>query len=149
VQAQVLNLLRDLQERHRLTYVFISHDLGVVRAMSDRIAVMYLGKIVERGPADVVYDQPLHPYTRALLSAVPSLRRRRGERMRLRGEPPKPTAPPAGCAFHPRCPIAQAVCAEWTPELIEWRPGRFAACHFALTDPHPAAPSGSPLPSRG
>jgi oligopeptide/dipeptide ABC transporter ATP-binding protein len=131
VQAQVLNLLKDLQERHRLTYVFISHDLGVVRAMSDRIAVMYLGKIVEQGPAATVYEHPLHPYTRALLSAVPSLRRRRGERIRLQGEPPKPTAPPSGCAFHPRCPIAQAVCAEQTPALLEWRAGQFAACHFA------------------
>ncbi len=131
VQAQVLNLLKDLQERHRLTYVFISHDLGVVRAMSDRIAVMYLGKIVEQGPAADVYERPLHPYTRALLSAVPSLRRRRGERIRLHGEPPKPTAPPSGCAFHPRCPIAQAICAEQTPALLEWRAGQWAACHFA------------------
>ncbi|MEA2525119.1 MAG: peptide/nickel transport system ATP-binding protein, partial [Thermomicrobiales bacterium] len=134
VQAQVLNLLKDLQERHQLTYVFISHDLGVVRAMSDRIAVMYLGKIVEQGPAAPVYDRPLHPYTRALLSAVPSLRRRRGERIRLRGEPPKPTNPPSGCAFHPRCPMAQSICAEQTPPLLEWRAGQFAACHFAGQD---------------
>lgn len=131
VQAQVLNLLKDLQERHRLTYVFISHDLGVVRAMSDRIAVMYLGKIVEQGPATDVYELPLHPYTRALLSAVPSLRRKRGERIRLHGEPPKPTAPPSGCPFHPRCPIARSVCAEQTPKLLEWRRGQWAACHFA------------------
>jgi oligopeptide transport system ATP-binding protein len=131
VQAQVLNLLKDLQERHRLTYVFISHDLGVVRAMSDRIAVMYLGKIVEQGPAAPVYERPLHPYTRALLSAVPSLKRHRGERVRLRGEPPKPTAPPQGCAFHPRCPMAQAICAAETPRLMEWRRGQLAACHFA------------------
>ena len=107
VQAQVLNLLRDLQERRRLTYIFISHDLGVVRYMSDRIAVMYLGKIVEQGPAAELYERPLHPYTRALVSAVPSLRRR-GQRIRLAGEPPKPTDPPSGCAFHPRCPMAQA-----------------------------------------
>jgi oligopeptide transport system ATP-binding protein len=131
VQAQVLNLLRDLQERRRLTYIFISHDLGVVRYMSDRIAVMYLGKIVEQGPAAELYDRPLHPYTRALVSAVPSLRRRR-ERIRLAGEPPKPTDPPSGCAFHPRCPMARPVCAEQAPPLKEWLPGRFAACHFAL-----------------
>ena len=131
VQAQVLNLLRDLQERHGLTYIFISHDLGVVRYMSDRIAVMYLGKIVEQGPADDVYARPLHPYTQALVSAVPSVRRR-GERIRLRGEPPKPTAPPSGCAFHPRCPMAQPICSEQTPPLQEWLPGRLAACHFAL-----------------
>jgi oligopeptide/dipeptide ABC transporter ATP-binding protein len=143
VQAQVLNLLRDLQERRGLTYIFISHDLGVVRYMSDRIAVMYLGKIVEQGAAGDVYERPLHPYTRALVSAVPSLRRR-GERIRLQGEPPKPTDPPTGCAFHPRCPMAQAVCGEVPPPLREWLPGRFAACHFAL-DPMPA--NGSRLTS--
>jgi oligopeptide/dipeptide ABC transporter ATP-binding protein len=137
VQAQVLNLLRDLQERRGLTYIFISHDLGVVRAMSDRIAVMYLGKIVEQGAAAAVYERPLHPYTRALVSAVPSLRRR-GERIRLAGEPPKPTDPPSGCAFHPRCPLARPICAEQTPPLQEWLPGRFAACHFAL-EPLPEA----------
>ena len=131
VQAQVLNLLKDLQARHGLTYLFISHDLGVVRFMSDRVAVMYLGKIVEQGPAAAVYERPLHPYTRALISAVPSLRRR-GERIRLRGEPPKPTDPPPGCPFHPRCPIAREVCAHDPPPLQEWLPGRLAACHFAL-----------------
>jgi oligopeptide/dipeptide ABC transporter ATP-binding protein len=94
---------------------------------------MYLGKIVEQGPAADVYDRPLHPYTRALVSAVPSLQRRREERVRLRGEPPKPTAPPPGCPFHPRCPIAQPVCSEQVPILTEWLPGRFAACHFALS----------------
>ncbi len=142
VQAQVLNLLKDLQQRHRLTYVFISHDLGVVRYMSNRIAVMYLGKIVERGPAEAVSGQPLHPYTRALLSAVPSLGRRRGGRIRLRGEPPKPTNPPSGCAFHPRCPIAQPLCSRQEPELTEWLPGRFAACHFALSSLEENRPAG-------
>jgi oligopeptide/dipeptide ABC transporter ATP-binding protein len=137
VQAQVLNLLRDLQERRGLTYVFISHDLGVVRAMSDRVAVMYLGKIVEQGAAGEVYERPLHPYTRALVSAVPSLRRK-VERIRLAGEPPKPTDPPSGCAFHPRCPLARPICAEQAPPLQEWLPGRLAACHFAL-EPLPAA----------
>jgi peptide/nickel transport system ATP-binding protein/oligopeptide transport system ATP-binding protein len=133
VQAQVLNLLKDLQAHHQLTYIFISHDLGVVRAMSDRIAVMYLGKIVEQGLAADVYERPQHPYTRALLSAVPSLRRKRGERIRLHGEPPKPTAPPSGCAFHPRCPIAQAICREVTPPLVDQGQGQVAACHFAGT----------------
>ncbi len=137
VQAQVLNLLRDLQERRRLTYIFISHDLGVVRYMSDRIAVMYLGKIVEQGPAAELYERPLHPYTRALVSAVPSLRRR-GQRIRLAGEPPKPTDPPSGCAFHPRCPMARPICSEQAPPLTEWLPGRLAACHFALEGLPPA-----------
>ncbi len=132
VQAQVLNLLKDIQERRRLSYIFISHDLSVVRYMSDRIAVMYLGRIVEHGPAEDVVEKPLHPYTRALLSAVPSLRRRTATRARLRGEPPSPANPPSGCAFHTRCPLARPECAERRPELIEWLPGRQAACHFAL-----------------
>lgn len=132
VQAQVLNLLRDLQDRHRLTYVFISHDVGLVGHMSDRIGVMYLGKIVEQGPAAEVTTDPLHPYTRALLSAVPSLRRKRTDRIRLHGEPPKPTDPPSGCPFHPRCPMAQPVCSEQTPPLREWSTNRLSACHFAL-----------------
>ncbi len=131
VQAQVLNLLKDLQERHHLTYIFISHDLGIVSHMSDRIAVMYLGKVVELGPAAEIMERPLHPYTSALLSAIPSLSRKRSTRIRLLGEPPKPTQPPTGCPFHPRCPIAQQRCKESTPVLTEWRPGRTAACHFA------------------
>lgn len=131
VQAQVLNLLKDLQERHNLTYIFISHDLGIVSHMSDRIAVMYLGKVVELGPAAEIIQRPLHPYTLALLSAIPSLGRKRSTRIRLLGEPPKPTDPPSGCPFHPRCPIAQQRCTESTPALTEWRPGRMAACHFA------------------
>jgi oligopeptide/dipeptide ABC transporter ATP-binding protein len=132
VQAQVLNLLKDLQTLHGLTYILISHDLGVVGHMSDRIAVMYLGKIVEIGPAATVMDEPLHPYTGALISAIPSLTRKRSERIRLAGEPPKPTAPPSGCPFHPRCPVAQAICAEQVPVWTEWKPERFAACHFPL-----------------
>jgi oligopeptide transport system ATP-binding protein len=151
VQAQVLNLLRDVQERHRLTYIFISHDLGVVRYMSDRIAVMYLGKVVEQGPAAELYDRPLHPYTRALVSAVPSLRRRR-ERIRLAGEPPKPTAPPSGCAFHPRCPMARPICAVQAPALEEWLPGRLAACHFALeglSAPGPPVDAPEAMDERG
>jgi oligopeptide/dipeptide ABC transporter ATP-binding protein len=133
VQAQILNLLKDLQARHRLAYLFISHDLGVVKNMSHRIAVMYLGKVVEIAAADDLYTRPLHPYTRALLSAVPFLARRGAGRIRLEGEPPDPARPPAGCTFHPRCPLAQPVCQEETPELKEWLPGRVAACHFALS----------------
>ena len=150
VQAQVLNLLKDLQARHRLTYVFISHDLGVVRYMSDRIGVMYVGKIVEQGPAEAVAARPMHPYTRALLSAVPSLQRGRSERIRLAGEPPKPTNPPPGCAFHPRCPLARPICAAEPPALREWLPDRWAACHFALESLAGAAgPAEGVSPLRG
>jgi oligopeptide/dipeptide ABC transporter ATP-binding protein len=132
VQAQILNLLRDLQERHQLSYLFISHDVGVVKYMSHHVAVMYLGRIVELAPTDELHRRPLHPYTRALMSAVPSVKARGQLRIRLAGEPPDPAAPPAGCSFHPRCPLAQPVCQEDAPELIEWLPERLAACHFAL-----------------
>ncbi|MGH9052927.1 MAG: oligopeptide/dipeptide ABC transporter ATP-binding protein, partial [Acidimicrobiia bacterium] len=134
VQAQILNLLKDLQERHGLTYLFISHDLGVVKYMSHRIAVMYLGKVVELAPAEEIYARPLHPYTRALMAAVPSVRRRGAVKIRLAGEPPDPSAPPPGCSFHPRCPMAQEVCRSDEPGLEEWLPGRVAACHFALDE---------------
>jgi oligopeptide/dipeptide ABC transporter ATP-binding protein len=139
VQAQILNLFKDLQAQHGLTYIFVSHDLGVVKYMSRRIAVMYLGKIVELAPSAELYERPLHPYTHALLSAVPSLHRRRDKRIRLRGEPPKASDPPSGCSFHPRCPIAQAQCAREVPPLVEWQPGHFAACHFALEAPRSLA----------
>jgi peptide/nickel transport system ATP-binding protein len=132
VQAQILNLLKDLQARLGLTYLFVSHDLGVVEYMSHRIAVMYLGEIVEIGASTQVYVEPLHPYTRALLSAVPTLDPNRGERIRLQGEPPDPADPPPGCKFHPRCPIAQSICTTDKPRLTEWIPARWAACHFAL-----------------
>jgi oligopeptide/dipeptide ABC transporter ATP-binding protein len=131
VQAQILNLFRDLQERRGLTYLFISHDLGVVKYMSHRIAVMYLGEIVELAPADEIYNRPLHPYTRALTSAVPSLGRRAGRRIRIPGEPPNPSAPPPGCRFHPRCPLADQRCREERPPLREVEPGRWSACHYA------------------
>jgi oligopeptide transport system ATP-binding protein len=134
VQAQILNLMKDLQARHRLSYLFISHDLGIVKHMSHRIAVMYLGEIVEMGNARELYERPLHPYTRALLSATPSLRRGGRRRILLHGEPPDPAKPPPACKFHPRCPMAQAICRESTPELEEWLPGRVAACHFALDE---------------
>ena len=135
VQAQVLNLLRDLQQRHGLAYLFISHDLSVVRYLSDRIAVMYLGRIVEEGPADALSTNPIHPYTVALMDAAPTLARSTPARIALKGEPPSPSNPPSGCAFHPRCPMAADLCSDERPELIEWLPGRKSACHFALDVP--------------
>lgn len=132
VQAQILNLLKDLQERYQLAFLFVSHDLGVVKYMSHRIAVMYLGKVVELTTADKLYHQPLSPYTRALLSAIPTMHRREHQRVPLRGEPPDPANPPSGCKFHPRCPLAQAKCSEEAPELLEWQQDHLAACHFAL-----------------
>jgi oligopeptide transport system ATP-binding protein len=131
VRAQILNLFHDLQRAHDLTYLFISHDLGVVKYMSHRIAVMYLGEIVELARADDLYVKPLHPYTRALISAVPSLERRGGRRIRLQGEPPNPTDPPIGCKFHPRCPLATERCGRERPALREIEPGRWSACHYA------------------
>ncbi|MBC7773682.1 MAG: ABC transporter ATP-binding protein [Pyrinomonadaceae bacterium] len=132
VQAQILNLFKDLQERHRLAYLFVSHDLGVVKYMSHRIAVMYLGQIIELTTTDKLYSQPLNPYTKALLSAIPTLHKKGQQRLPLRGEPPDPGNPPSGCKFHPRCPIAQAICKQEVPPLKEWLPGHLAACHFAL-----------------
>jgi oligopeptide/dipeptide ABC transporter ATP-binding protein len=131
VQAQILNLFRDLQDRDGLTYLFISHDLGVVKYMSHRIAVMYLGEIVELAPAGDLYDRSLHPYTRALTSAIPALGRRGRERIRLPGEPPSPSDPPPGCKFHPRCPLADERCRVERPPLRRIEHGRWSACHYA------------------
>lgn len=129
VQAQVLNLLSDLKEKYRLSYLFISHDLGVVRYISDRIAVMYLGRVVEEGPAEQVMDQPRHPYTEALLSAIPVPGQRRAGRRVLSGELPSPTRPPSGCPFHPRCPKAMPVCQLRWP--LEAREGLHSVhCHL-------------------
>jgi oligopeptide transport system ATP-binding protein len=134
IQAQIINLLEDLQAELRLTYLFIAHDLAVVRHISDRVAVMYLGRIVELADRKALYDEPLHPYTRALLSAVPipdpDIEAHR-ERTVLRGEVPSPLAPPPGCVFHPRCPIAVDRCSVDVPALREITPGHWAACHLA------------------
>jgi oligopeptide transport system ATP-binding protein len=133
IQAQIINLLEDLQRRLGLTYLFIAHDLSVVRHISDRVAVMYLGRIVELADRTALYEEPLHPYTRALLSAVPipdpALEARRNRTV-LRGEVPSPLTPPSGCVFHPRCPLAEQRCSAETPTLREIRPGHWAACHL-------------------
>jgi peptide/nickel transport system ATP-binding protein len=134
VQAQVLNLLADLQQKRQLTYLFIAHDLAVVKHIADDVAVMYLGRIVERAPATRVYDQPRHPYTRSLLSAVPVPDPAAPpQRIVLPGDVPSPAHPPPGCAFHPRCPHPKkdARCATERPALRELAPGHVAACHFA------------------
>jgi oligopeptide/dipeptide ABC transporter ATP-binding protein len=135
IQSQMLNLLEDLQNEFQLTYVFIAHDLGVVRHVSDRIAVMYLGKIVELSPAEELYTRPIMPYTEALLSAVPipdpDLAEKR-ERIVLEGDVPSPINPPSGCRFHPRCRYATGVCKEIEPPLVDYGNGHLAACHHPL-----------------
>jgi peptide/nickel transport system ATP-binding protein len=133
IQAQILNLLRNLQRDFNLTYVFISHDLSVIRQIADRIAVMYLGKIVEIGDSESIYEHPKHPYTAALLSAVPRASSGGRERIVLSGDVPSPVDPPSACVFHPRCPRFHAgVCDVQTPLLRELAPGQSAACHYPL-----------------
>lgn len=131
VQAQIINLLIELKEAYRLTYLFISHDLGVVRYISDRIAVMYLGKLVEVGPREAVLDSPLHPYTQALLASVPIPEPKAREwRFVLEGAVPSPANPPPGCRFHTRCPLAQLICQKHEPALQPVFPGHQVACHL-------------------
>jgi oligopeptide/dipeptide ABC transporter ATP-binding protein len=149
IQAQILNLLEDLQEEFNLTYIFIAHDLSVVKHMSDRVAVMYLGRVVEIAPGDTLYQNPKHPYTGALLSAVPipdPVLSAQKKRIVLEGDVPSPIDPPSGCRFHPRCPQSRAVaqregldgphpkCKEEDPDLLRHHVGQVAACHFPLED---------------
>ncbi|MBC8496735.1 MAG: dipeptide ABC transporter ATP-binding protein [Chloroflexi bacterium] len=132
IQAQVLNILRDLQKDLGLTYLFVAHNLAVVEHISDRVAVMYLGKIVEMVPRDELFSNPQHPYTRALMSAIPIPKpNRKRERVILSGDVPSPLNPPSGCRFHPRCPFAQENCAVDEPGLRQLRPDHTVACHYA------------------
>ena len=150
IQAQIINLLEDLQDEFELTYLFVAHDLSVVRHVSDRIAVMYLGKIVEIGPADEVCGNPIHPYTRSLLGAVPIPDPRENaarEHHILEGDVPSPSNPPPGCRFHTRCPRATDVCAVEEPPLADFGNDHFAACHHPLHgSPEDVAPIDSPTP---
>jgi oligopeptide transport system ATP-binding protein len=136
IQSQVVNLLQDLQEKFGVAYVFISHDLAVVRHIANRVAVMYLGRLVEVGDTDALFDAPHHPYTQALLSSAPMPNpERKRSRIVLQGDVPSPANVPGGCHFHPRCPVAKPVCRETVPPLKEIRPGQSAACHFAAPFP--------------
>jgi oligopeptide/dipeptide ABC transporter ATP-binding protein len=132
IQAQVINLLGDLQDEFHLSYVFVAHDLGVVRHVSDRIVVMYLGKLMEVSPAEELYSKPIHPYTSALLGAIPipdPEQNRARTRDVITGEPPNPINPPSGCRFHTRCPRATDICRSVEPQLTEYADGHMAACH--------------------
>ncbi len=136
IQSQILNLLKDIQKRMDLTYIFIAHNLAVVKHMSDQIAVMYLGKIIEMGPGKTIYKQTLHPYTRALISAIPTPDPTvKLEREILEGDVPSPIFPPPGCNFHPRCPIKRDICMKEEPPLVAVNDQQKVACHFALNSP--------------
>jgi len=130
VQAQILNLMMDIRDKDGLAYIFVSHDLSVVRYLSDRVAVMYLGKIVEMADKAEFFRNPLHPYTEALLSAIASLRPEGGERILLKGDVPSPLSPPSGCRFHTRCHRVMPVCSEIEPELKQVAPGHPVSCHL-------------------
>jgi peptide/nickel transport system ATP-binding protein len=135
VQAAILNLLADLQNDKGVTYLFISHDLGVVRYLSDRIAVLYLGRLMELGDAEVVFNAPHHPYTEALLSAVPTLDGEERPRIRLEGEMPSAADPPSGCVFHTRCPRKLGeICETEEPPLVEAEPGHLMRCHISIEE---------------
>jgi len=141
IQAQIINLLEELQNEFGLTYLFIAHDLAVIRHICDRVAVMYLGKVVELGGWREVYNDPHHPYTQSLLSAAPvpdPEKQRQRSRIILKGDVPSPIKPPSGCRFHTRCPIAQfPLCSDEEPPLREVAPGHKTACHFAKSFPIP------------
>jgi peptide/nickel transport system ATP-binding protein/oligopeptide transport system ATP-binding protein len=131
IQSQILNLLKDLQREYGFSYLFVAHDLSVVEHISDRVGVMYLGKLVEMATREQLFSEPLHPYTRALMSAIPVPDpRRKRERIVLKGEVPSPLNPPSGCRFHPRCPIAKDVCKQEEPKFEEKRPSHWVACHL-------------------
>ena len=130
IQAQIVNLLAELQERRGLAYLFIAHDLRLVRHVARRVAVMYLGKIVEEAPVSELYARPLHPYTKALLTAAPRRDPSAPQAFVLPGEPPSPVSPPPGCRFHPRCPVAEAICSREEPQLLAIGQGRRVACHL-------------------
>jgi peptide/nickel transport system ATP-binding protein len=136
VQAAILNLLADLQSTEQVTYLFISHDLGLVRYLSDRIVVLYLGRVMEVGPSETVFAGPHHPYTEALFSAVPSLDGERPSRIRLTGEIPSAADPPSGCVFHTRCPrrLPTGICESTEPPLLEGEPGHLIRCHIPLSE---------------
>lgn len=135
IQAQILNLIKDLQSELGLSLIMISHDLGVIRYMSDTVGVMYLGKLVEEGPSEEIYRSPVHPYTRGLLDAVPNSSNNKAPAVIIAGELPSPVNPPSGCRFRTRCPLAQDICANEEPTLREFAPGHRAACHFPLRQP--------------
>jgi peptide/nickel transport system ATP-binding protein len=149
VQAQVVNLLEDLRREFNLAIIFIAHDLSVVRVVSDKIMVMYLGKVCEYGDADVIYRDPAHPYTRALLDSVPNPSAEGGfTGPELMGDIPSPLAPPSGCRFRTRCPLAADICAEIVPPLATSRNGQTVACHFAYADAEPLGGTGAPTASQ-
>jgi peptide/nickel transport system ATP-binding protein len=150
IQAQIINLFTDLQERLGLTYIIVAHDLSVIRQVSNRTAVMYLGSIVETGPTDLIYAAPAHPYTAALISAVPvpEMSSRRRERIVLTGDVPSPMAPPPGCRFHPRCRFATDLCRQDRPQLQPLGDGREVACHYPLVAPSAAVAATASLVAR-